>query len=629
MADEQTVHLVTPDERILSEVRHAATHWDLPPRVASYTALGEIGATDSLSLSATDVVVLDADLAGARLEELLGSFRNARTVVIGSPGTERELSRAHALYGSEFLLKDEHGHFSLLVPTLVRRLLRDEDRDETTRDIIRSSEDRYRSLVEALPDIVYRIDPNGYFTFVNGSVRSLGYEPEELIGRHFSTIVNAEDLPRVSRRRVLAEYRGHATGAAQAPGLFDERRTADRRTAGLEIRLRPRGNPSGAQAASGTKPEDRSGGEPMVASLISYGEITATGQYRTDTARRHFVGTVGIIRDISDRKRSQRRLLQLSFAIEHIDTAVCITDGLGRVEYANPTFFRMNDIRPELVFGSRLEELFGGYLEEETDGELGAALAGTRTWEADRRVRTRTDESKWCWIRVYPVFDLEQQVSQYLVFQDDVSERKRRELELADTAASHQETLRMIHHRVGSALRALAEGTAAAAAGPGAGSDDTAAHARRLHGQILVHEVVYESGAFDRVDLARFFRALPDVVLSRISRRGRLEVGVDGPAVAFDTGLPLALAATEALAALWPPPDAHMRTFAVSVDTTGERSALRISTGGSGAGTTAEAAEHAADLPRDTRQIVETLLSQVDGELHRENDDLVLTFRRV
>jgi hypothetical protein len=78
-----------------------------------------------------------------------------------------------------------------------------------------------------------------------------------------------------------------------------------------------------------------------------------------------------------------------------------------------------------------------------------------------------------------------------------------------------------------------------------------------------------------------------------------------------------------------------MRTFTVTADTTGEQPALRITSGGNGAGdgtgagTTARASGGVPDVPRATRQIVETLLSQVDGELRHEDGGLVLTFRGV
>ena len=622
---EQTVHLVTADTRVVSDLQEAARQWDVPLAITSYDTPDE--AIRISDLPESDVVVIDTDLVGPALEDMLVSRGAARSIVLGSPGSEGELSRAHARHGSEFLLKDEGGHYALLVGSLVRKLLRDEDRDETTRDIIRSSEDRYRSLVDALPDIVYRIDPNGYFTFVNESVRTLGYEPSALIGQHFSTIVDGADLPRVSRRKVLRDFHGRDTGPAAAPGLFDERRTADRRTTGLEIRLRRRNGTSEHEEA------------PMIASLISYGEITATGQYRTDTAKRYFVGTVGIIRDISERKRSQQRLRQLSFAIEQIDTAVCIADGDGVVDYANPSFFRMNGARPEEVHGARLYDLFAGYVQEEQENELARALSGTRAWEADRIVWTRAGESKWCWLRIYPVFDLDQQASQYLVFQDDISDRKRRELELAETARSHQDVLRMIHHRVGSTLRSLSEIEPPSAAPGSAGAID-----RRIRSQTLAHELVYESGSFDRLDLARYFRALPDAVLYTTSRRGRLEVELEDCVLDLNTALPLVTAASECIASLWPPPDEHLRTIAVSLepaaagagageetdageagDTADAALVLRYDSGGNGA-----AAGNEEDVARENspaRIIIESLLSQVDGRLIAESGICRLTFR--
>ncbi len=613
----QTVHLVTADTRVVTDVQEAAKQWDLPLAVVHYDNPDE--AADIGNLPESDVILVDADLVGPALEAILDSCGAAHSIVVGTPGTEGELTRAHAHHRSEFLLKDEGGHYALLVASLVRKLLRDEDRDETTRDIIRSSEDRYRSLVEALPDIIYRLDPNGYFTFVNESVRTLGYDPSALIGRHFSTIVDPADLPRVSRKKVLRDFEGHITGAAAAPGLFDERRTADRRTTGLEIRLRrPKGNRKETET-------------PMIASLISYGEITATGQYRTDTAKRYFVGTVGIIRDISDRKRSQQRLRQLSFAIEQIDTAVCIADGDGEVDYANPAFFRMNGARPEEVHGARLYDLFAGYVREEQEEELASALSGTSIWEADRIIWTRSGESKWCWLRIYPVFDLDQQASQYLLFQDDISDRKRRELELAETARSHQDALRMIHHRVGSTLRTLSEiepsASVAATVGAAAAGAESAATVidRRIHAQILAHELVYESGSFDRLDLARYFRALPDAVLYRVSRRGRLEVELAECILGLNTALPLVTAASECIATLWPTPDEHLRSIAIGFEPAGSRAdaALVLRYDSVEVGAAAEVAREKSSA----RIIIESLLSQIDGKLITADSGCRLTFR--
>ncbi len=61
---------------------------------------------------------------------------------------------------------------------------------------VRRSEESYRSLVEKVMDLVFCIDLQGRFTFVNSAVLSiLGYRPEELIGQHFLSILTEESKP--------------------------------------------------------------------------------------------------------------------------------------------------------------------------------------------------------------------------------------------------------------------------------------------------------------------------------------------------------------------------------------------------------------------------------------------------
>ncbi|HET8571961.1 MAG TPA: PAS domain S-box protein [Candidatus Limnocylindria bacterium] len=56
------------------------------------------------------------------------------------------------------------------------------------------SEERYRYLVEHSPDVVWATDRAGNFSYLSETLLPLsGYRPEELIGRHWSTIVAPED----------------------------------------------------------------------------------------------------------------------------------------------------------------------------------------------------------------------------------------------------------------------------------------------------------------------------------------------------------------------------------------------------------------------------------------------------
>ncbi len=154
-----------------------------------------------------------------------------------------------------------------------------------------------RAILHALPDIVYKIDQDGRFTFVNDSVRILGYKPQELVGKHFSTIIHPDDVEIVSRFIVLPKYSGKVTGDEKAPKLFDERRSGERKTTNLEIRLLPKG-----------QKQVENNADEVDGSLTIITDVAAEGYYDRDTDGRQFLGTIGIIRDISKRKRLEERL---------------------------------------------------------------------------------------------------------------------------------------------------------------------------------------------------------------------------------------------------------------------------------------------------------------------------------
>jgi PAS domain S-box-containing protein len=60
-------------------------------------------------------------------------------------------------------------------------------------DAIKASEARYRSLAEHTPDIIFVLDPQGRYVFLNRRVEEfLGYTPEALLGRHFTVLFAPE-----------------------------------------------------------------------------------------------------------------------------------------------------------------------------------------------------------------------------------------------------------------------------------------------------------------------------------------------------------------------------------------------------------------------------------------------------
>ncbi|TES94449.1 MAG: PAS domain-containing sensor histidine kinase [Candidatus Cloacimonadota bacterium] len=169
------------------------------------------------------------------------------------------------------------------------------------------SEENYIKILKELPDIVYVINQDGSFVFLNNSIRVLGYEPEELIGKHFSKIVHPDDVKTFSMSSILPKYKGKVTGDENVPKLFDERRTGKRKTKDLEIRLLPK---TGRKRKKNTK--------GMIAKLIVLGDVSSSGYYDADANKKNnkFLGTLGIIRDISKRKQVEEKLKKHQHMLE-------------------------------------------------------------------------------------------------------------------------------------------------------------------------------------------------------------------------------------------------------------------------------------------------------------------------
>ncbi len=140
---------------------------------------------------------------------------------------------------------------------------------------LEQSERLHRFLVESSPDLIYTLDSDGCFIFINGRVESLlGYTRTELVGSHYTVIVHEEDLE-------------HAVYA------FTERRSEDRATSNIEVRLKCKDN-------NYRHFESRH----IVAMLSAMGMYDNRVDEQEEQSRR-FMGTYGVAHDITERKRAE------------------------------------------------------------------------------------------------------------------------------------------------------------------------------------------------------------------------------------------------------------------------------------------------------------------------------------
>ncbi|MCP4750512.1 MAG: response regulator [Proteobacteria bacterium] len=156
---------------------------------------------------------------------------------------------------------------------------------------LRTSERELNSIIKNTPDIIFRLDPDGRITFISDSVKKYGYAPGEMIGRDFFKLVHPGDRDRTRNR-------------------INERRTGNRKTTSLEIGFLAK-DQSTARVESAAK-----GAHNGVKVFL----IEAEGLYSAEkSATDNFLGTQGIARDITARKRAQEDKLALERRLQRVE----------------------------------------------------------------------------------------------------------------------------------------------------------------------------------------------------------------------------------------------------------------------------------------------------------------------
>lgn len=175
-------------------------------------------------------------------------------------------------------------------------------------EALRESEERFRSLVEAISDLVWETDAAGRLTYVSPNVHDLlGYSPEEVLGKTFLELLAPEEADRI----------GEMLGSImdrQKPYVFVGKTSLHKC------------------------------GRPVV--------LESSGVPILDS-RGVFLGYRGIDRNITERQRAAEALYQekekYRTLVEESPLGVAIIGADGTYKYINPKFVQM--------FGYTLEEV--------------------------------------------------------------------------------------------------------------------------------------------------------------------------------------------------------------------------------------------------------------------------------
>lgn len=264
--------IVDDDPRMRQSVVDLLSMYDYNCQLAS----GGQEALDALSQQTIDLLLLDLNMPGMNgqhvLEQVKKDYPDTDVIIVSGETTFDNATQALRQGAEDFIRKPyvPSELIRVLGNVLDKRSLR--QKVEKMHRYLEASEHRYRFIVSNSPDIIYMLDHNGHFVFVNERVTVLlGFDSDAMIGRHYSEFVHEEDLEK-------------------AKFAFDERRTGMRSSQNVEFRLLCR--------------DDALPVRYFESRTVTI-ELNAMGVYGGDSASDEFVGTYGVARDITERKRAE------------------------------------------------------------------------------------------------------------------------------------------------------------------------------------------------------------------------------------------------------------------------------------------------------------------------------------
>ncbi len=270
------------------------------------------GMAEALDRRTWDLVISDYVMAGFGGAQALEIVR-ARDpdlpfiIVSGAIGEDTAVDAMRA-GAHDYIMKDSPAR---LVPAVERELREAERRRErrAALGLLRESEERYRSLIDNMSDVVVRIGLDRIISYVSPRVRELaGVEPHEVIGRPYYEVVAPECVPRIEE-----QFRLMPTGQGD---LFHDVavRHADDHLVPVEASVAP------LYSGDGT-----------------------------------LIGVQAILRDVSERRRAVRELSaahhRLLNIIEFLPDATFVIDAEGRVIAWNRAIEEMTGVAKEEIIG--------------------------------------------------------------------------------------------------------------------------------------------------------------------------------------------------------------------------------------------------------------------------------------
>jgi PAS domain S-box-containing protein len=135
--------------------------------------------------------------------------------------------------------------------------------------------------------------------------------------------------------------------------------------------------------------------------------------------------SIGIDRDITDRKLAENELRKLSRAVEQSPASVIITDTNGNIEYVNPKASETSGYNIEEVVGINPRIFSSGEQSKSDYKTLWDTIMSGKEWRGELHNKKKNGELYWESASISPIFNKKGIITNFIAVKEDITERKK------------------------------------------------------------------------------------------------------------------------------------------------------------------------------------------------------------
>jgi len=133
---------------------------------------------------------------------------------------------------------------------------------------------------------------------------------------------------------------------------------------------------------------------------------------------------LAVVRDISERKRTEEYVRKLSQAIEQSPVSIVITDTAGDIEFINSHFAESTGYTLAEVLGKNSHILKSGETSAEEYRQLWQTISSGGVWRGEFHNRKKNGELFWEQATIAPLRNADNRITHYVAFKEDITKHK-------------------------------------------------------------------------------------------------------------------------------------------------------------------------------------------------------------